>query len=263
KDPDSPEITIFFINPSTNNTYWDIEPTFRVSVYEPNNHSIWYRVGMINVFISNNTDITLQSAIWNNLPQGIFTIEIFANDTLGNYNILCHLNLSKDTIGPNITIILPTGNQKVDRNAPYFELSIFDENGVDSCWYTIDLGETTTPFTGLIGRIDQNLWEQIWDNLAQGDIITIRFYASDTLGNEDFTELTLIVEKPVELPKFLSNLPGLIASTLGLVAIIPFTMKLTKTRFYKSINNKDKKKLRNVLISAGFFLSLLTLYFIF
>ncbi|GAJ05831.1 unnamed protein product, partial [marine sediment metagenome] len=101
KDPDSPEITIFFINPSTNNTYWDIEPTFRVLVYEPNNHSIWYRVGMTNVFISNNTDIELQSAIWNDLPQGIFTIEIFANDTLGYLNDSITLTFYKDTLAPS------------------------------------------------------------------------------------------------------------------------------------------------------------------
>ncbi|MCK4286483.1 MAG: hypothetical protein KAX18_09790, partial [Candidatus Lokiarchaeota archaeon] len=111
--------------------------------------------------------------------------------------------------------------------------------------------------------IDQNLWEQIWDNLTQGDIITIKFFAKDTLGNENFVELNLIVEKPLELPKFLSDPLGLLLSTLSLVVIIPLTIKLTKSSYYKSLNNKNKKKFRKVLIAAGFFLSLVTLYFIF
>jgi hypothetical protein len=182
---------------------------------------------------------------------------------MGNCNILCQLNLSKDTIGPNITIIRPTENQKVDRNAPLFDLLIFDENGVDFRWYTIGLGETPKPFTDLTGIIDQNLWEQIWDNLTQGDIITIRFYASDTLGNENFVELNLIVEKPIELPKFLQDPLGLLLPTLGLVVMIPLSLRVRKSKYYKSLNNKDKRKLKNVLITAGFFLSLLTLYFVF
>jgi len=260
KDPDMP---IIIINAPINNTAFASYPFINLTIEEPNLNKVWYCCNNITVDITHNLSQYLDILVWNNLPQGQFIVNLFANDTLGNCNILCQLNLSKDTIGPKITINLPVESQQVDRNAPYFELSIFDENGVDSCWYTIDGSETARPFAGLIGRIDQNLWEQIWDNLAQGAIITIRFCAKDTLGNEDYTELTLIVIKPVELPKFLSNLPGLISSTLGLVAIIPFTMKLTKTRYYKSISNKDKKKLRNSLITAGFFLSLLTLYFIF
>jgi len=260
KDPDMP---IIIVNAPDNYSASASSPFINLTITEPNLHKVWYCCNTLTVDITNDLSQYLDFLIWNNLPQGQFIISLFANDTLGNCNILCQLNLSKDTIGPNITIILPTQNQKVDRSAPYFELSIFDENGVDSCWYTIDLGETTIPFTGLIGRIDQNLWEQIWDNLAQGAIITIRFCAKDTLGNEDYTELILIVEKPIELPKFLSNPLGLISSVLGLVAIIPFTLKMTKTRYYKSISNKDKKNLRNILITAGFFLSLLTLYYIF
>jgi len=261
KDPDPPEVTITFDYPSTNNSYCAFEPTFRVSVYEPNNHSIWYRVGMSNVFISNNTDITLQSAIWDNLLQGIFTIEIFANDTMGNVNCFNTLYLFKDTIGPNITIILPTENQKVGRTAPYFELSISDENGVDSCWYTIDGDGTTRPFAGLIGRIDQNLWEQIWDDLAQGAIITIRFCAMDTLGNEDYNELTLIVEKTVELPKFLSDPLGIIIPALGLVTMIPLTIKTTTSRYFKSLNNRDKGKLKKLLMASVFVLSLTLIFY--
>ena len=259
KDPDMP---IIIVNTPNNYTAFASSPFINLTIDEDNLDKVWYRINDDLIDITDNVSQFIDFFIWDSLPQGDFNVELFANDTIGNVNNINTLYLSKDTIGPNITIILPTENQKVDRSAPYFELSIFDENNISSSWYTIDLGETT-PFTGLIGRIDPNLWEQIWDNLAQGAIITIRFYAMDTLGNENYTVLTLIVNKPVDLPKFLSNLPGLIFSVLGLVAIIPITLKMPKTRYYKSISNKDKKKVRNVLITAGFFLFLLTLFFIF
>jgi len=47
KDPYPPEVTIAFIDPISNNSYCATEPTFRITVYEPNIDSIWYRVGLI------------------------------------------------------------------------------------------------------------------------------------------------------------------------------------------------------------------------
>ena len=76
--------------------------------------------------------MTVNTTIWHNLSQGFFTIELFANDTKGNLNDLYKLYLSKDTLGPNITIILPLENQTIGRSSPYFELSIVDANEVDS-----------------------------------------------------------------------------------------------------------------------------------
>jgi hypothetical protein len=259
KDPDMPIITI---NSPINHTAFASSPFINLTIDEPNLDKVWYSINNNLIDITDNVTQFIDFFIWNSLPQGEFNVELFANDTMGNINYFNTLYLSKDIIGPNITILKPIENQKVDRNGPYFELSIVDENNVDSRWYRIEGGEIIL-FTGPIGRIDQNLWEQIWDNLPQGAIITIRFYAKDTLGNENFAELNLIVEKPLKLPKFLSDPLGLLLPTLGLVVMIPLTIQLTKSRYYKSLNNKDKKKLKNGLITAGFFLSLLTLYFIF
>ncbi|MCK4285910.1 MAG: hypothetical protein KAX18_06895, partial [Candidatus Lokiarchaeota archaeon] len=224
---------------------------------------VWYRINNDLIYITDNLTQYIELFIWDSLPQGEFKVELYANDTNGNINNFNTLYLSKDTIGPNITIIRPIEFQKFNRNAPLFELEIADENGVGFRWYTIGLDETPRQFTDLTGVIDQNLWEQIWDNLTQGAIITIKFYATDTLGNEKSLEINLIVEKPIELPKFLQDPLGLLLPTLGLVVMIPLTIKLSKSSYYKSLNNKNKKKFRKVLITAGFFLSLLTLYFIF
>ncbi|NVM19497.1 MAG: hypothetical protein HWN80_17480, partial [Candidatus Lokiarchaeota archaeon] len=260
KDPDMPIITI---HSPIDHTAFASPPFINLTIDEPNLDKVWYRINNNIIDITDNLTQFIDLFIWNSLTQGDFNVELFANDTMGNVNNLTTLNLSKDINGPTIFINLPVENEKVGRTAPYFELLIFDENGVGTRWYTIGLGDNTRQFTGLIGRINQTLWEQNWDNLAQGDIITITFYARDTLGNENFTVLNLIVDKPIDLPKFLSDPLGLLLPTVGLVAMIPITIKLTKSTYYKSLNNKNKKKLRNVLISAGFFLSLLTLYFIF
>jgi len=258
KDPDMP---IVIVNSPINNTAFASTPFINLTIIEPNLDKVWYRINDNLIDITGNTTQFIDFFMWNSLLQGEFTVELFANDTIGNLNYFNILYLSKDTIGPNITIIQPNENQKVGRNAPYFELLIFDENRVDSTWYTIDLGETTRQFTGLIGRIDQILWEQIWDDLPQGAIITIRFYAKDTLGNEKFTELNLIVERPLILPKFLSDPLGLILSSLGLIVMIPLTIKLTKSRYYKSLNNKDKGKLNKLLIASAFLLSLAFIFY--
>ena len=260
KDIDMPEITV---NSPTNNTAFASSPFINLTIDEPNLDKVWYIINNSLIDITDNVTLFIDFSIWNSLPQGEFNIELFANDTMGNINSFNTLYLSKDTIGPNITINRPTENQKVGRNAPLFELLISDANVVDSRWYTIGWGGTPKQFTDLNGTIDQNSWEQIWDNLTQGATITIYFYARDILGNENSTYIDLIVEKPIELPKFLQDPLGLLLPTLGLVVMIPLSIKLRKSSYYKSLNNKDRKKFRNVLITAVFFLSLLTLYFMF
>ena len=121
---------------------------------------------------------------------------------------------------------------------------------------------TSTLFTPPVDRIHQTLWENLWDSLPQDSIVTMRFYSNDSLGNVNFTEVNLIINKPGIIPKLNLYPFVFLFPLIGLVAMFPPTLKLTKTRYYKSLNNKDKKKLRNALITAGFFLSLLTLYFI-
>ncbi|MFX0011728.1 MAG: hypothetical protein ACFE9R_15550, partial [Candidatus Hermodarchaeota archaeon] len=191
------------------------------------------------------------------------TIEFFANDTMGNLNNLRHLDLSKDTSGPTIEVIRPTDNQRIGRSAPYFEVILSDINGIDSSWYRIIGYGNNTLFNGPIDRVDVSLWENLWDSLPDGSVVTIRFISDDTLGNVAFTDVELIINKPTPPPRLFQYPLGFLIPSLGLVALIPFTVKLTKTRYYKSLNNKDRRKLRNALITAGFFLSLLAIYFVF
>ncbi|GAG87254.1 unnamed protein product, partial [marine sediment metagenome] len=218
KDTDMP---IIIVNSPIDHTAFASEPFINLTIIEPNLDKVWYRINNDLIYITDNLTQYIELFIWDSLPQGEFKVELYANDTNGNRNNFNTLYLSKDTIGPNITIIRPIEFQKFNRNAPLFELEIADENGVGFRWYTIGLDETPRQFTDLTGVIDQNLWEQIWDSLTQGAIITIKFYATDTLGNEKSLEINLIVEKPIELPKFLQDPLGLLLPTLGLVVMIP------------------------------------------
>ena len=259
KDPDMP---IIFINSPIDYTAYASAPFIDLTIIEPNLDRVWYRISTNIIDITSNLTQYMNLPIWNALPQGEFTVELFANDSMGNLNNFVTLILSKDTRGPNITINRPIENQRVGRTAPTFDLSISDENGVNLRWYTIGLGGTPREFTDLVGIVDQDLWQQIWDNSDQGDIITIRFYAEDNLGNEDFREIHLIVDKPIDLPRYLTDPLGLIISSLSLAVMVPISIKLVKTRYYKALNVKVKRRMKRVLITAVFFLSLLTVYFI-
>jgi hypothetical protein len=260
KDPDAP---IILVNSPFNQTAFALAPLINLTIIESNLDTVWYIVDDITIDLTSNLTQYVDSFIWKNLPQGTFILELFANDTLGNLNNSFKLYLIKDTIGPNITILLPSVNQEVDRNAPFFELTLFDENDIDISWYTIDGYNISMEFTGSIGRIDQDLWESIWDNKTHGSIINIRFYSRDTLGNINYQEVIVIKHQPPTPYKIFSNPLGFIFSTVGLGLMFPITMKLTKSRYYDNLSKKEKGKLKKVLTAAFLLLAVMVLFYIF
>ncbi|MFX1389814.1 MAG: hypothetical protein ACFE9Z_07125, partial [Promethearchaeota archaeon] len=260
KDPNSP---IIYINNPLNQTAFSSAPLINITVIEPNLDTVWYTMDDSKVILENNSPQYLDNFIWENLPQGTFILLFYANDTLGNINIPIQLYLLKDTIGPNITIIIPNENQRVDRTPPFFELTVFDDNNVDLCWYVINDLNMSIFFTGTVGRINTELWETIWDNKTQGSMITIRFYAMDKLGNINYKEINLIKYESMQLPKLFSNPLGFIFSTIGLGILVPTTIKLNKSRYYQRLDGKAKNKLKKVIIAAFLLLSVTTLFYIF
>ncbi len=70
--------------------------------------------------------------------------------------------------------------------APNFDISTFDPN-INSTWYTLDGGTVNVSFSGLSGSINQTEWAK------QGNgMVLIRFYANNTMGREDYVELSVI-----------------------------------------------------------------------
>jgi hypothetical protein len=243
KDPNPP---ILVINSPNNHTAFASPPLINLTIIEPHLDSVWYRVGATFVNITGNLNQDLDSLIWSNLAQGTFTLELYANDTLGNVNDLYKLELSKDTLGPEITVILPIQNQEVNRDAPYFELSIVDANSIATSWYRIE-GGSSNMFTGSIGRINATLWGNIWDGVAEGEVITINFYARDILGNVNSTYVNLVKSSGFDIFKFFSSNFGIIVPIIGLGVMVPGTAILARSRAYKSLDKKGKSKLNKFL----------------
>ena len=96
-----------------------------------------------------------------------------------------------DDIFPNIKIISPTPSQLFGTTAPNFNVEIYDLN-LDTMWYTIDGGVTNITYT-TNGTIDQNNWTAHIDGL-----ITIRFYANDTVGHINSAQV--IINKDASIP---------------------------------------------------------------
>ena len=257
KDPDIP---IIIVNTPTNNTVFASAPIINITIIDPNLDKVWYLNNSNFIDITENHSFLMDLSWWNSLDQGAFDIELFANDTLGNVNSFMKIILIKDTIGPNITVLQPLENSKVGNNAPYFELSIYDENGVNSSWYAVSWDDTIIHFTGTIGRLDESLWDLIWNNMTQGDIVTVRFYANDSLGNENLVELNLVIDKPTKLPKFLLNPLGLALPLIGIGVMVPITMKLMKSNYYRNLGEKEKSKLKKLLASSFFLLGLFLIF---
>ncbi|MFX0167246.1 MAG: DUF2341 domain-containing protein, partial [Candidatus Hodarchaeota archaeon] len=97
-----------------------------------------------------------------------------------------------DTSAPDITINSPNPNDLFGLNAPDYNLTVIDPN-LDLIWYSLDGGvSNSTPVT-TIGTIDQTMWS----SQSDGNV-TIRFYANDTMGNLNYTEV--LVGKDVAAP---------------------------------------------------------------
>ena len=97
-------------------------------------------------------------------------------------------------------------------DAPTFDLTIIEDH-LDSTWYSLDGGLTKIFFNGLTGSIDPLEWRLIGD-----DTIQIKFYANDTLGNEDYTEITIIKSFVSDLFVCLSQIQELMTGEMTIEA---------------------------------------------
>ncbi|MHA2287961.1 MAG: hypothetical protein ACXABG_04155 [Promethearchaeota archaeon] len=181
KDSSAPIISI--ISPDSDDAFGVDAPSFVVEITDSNLDTMWYTVdgGISNyTFIDNGT--IFQTA-WDSLPNGIVTLKFYANDTLGNINYQ-QLNITKDGSAPIISIINPISDDGFGVNAPSFIVEITDSN-LNTTWYTLDGGINNYTFTN-----NGTILQAAWDSLPDG-IVTLKFYANDTLGNINFQQLNI------------------------------------------------------------------------
>ncbi|MFX1436289.1 MAG: beta strand repeat-containing protein, partial [Promethearchaeota archaeon] len=171
-------------------------PTYSLSITEANVDTIWYTLDNGANNYTGASSGTINSTAWTNAPQGPVTIIFYVNDSASNFNS-SSVSINKDSLKPTIIINSPGENDQFS-NPPTYNLTIIDLNP-DSIWYSLDDGANN--YTGaLIGTIDSTPW-----NLASFGFVTITFYANDTLGNWNFTTVT--VEK-TDILQILINSPS-------------------------------------------------------
>jgi len=241
KDISAPIIVVY---QPVDGTAWDSPPIIKVYISDLNLDEIWYRIGTTHSNIFNNIEQPLDDMIWNMLPQGEFYLYICANDSLGHINNSYYLTLYKDTFAPNITVNLPLQNQEVGETAPQYNLTIIEDN-LASRWYTLNGGLTNITFNNDIGQIDQQIWDEVWESHANGYLITIRFYANDTLNHLGYKDVTIKIKKPglfeLKSPTMLYT-GGILVGALGTA-----TITLKNTKKYKRMEKKQKKKVNSIL----------------
>ena len=189
------------INYPEDKTYWDNPLPLNVSCIDSNFNSVWYRVYISsyygwseNVTLTNDLEQNLNSSIWDKLYQGSFIVEIFMNDSVGNFNSTI-LVLHKDTVAPWIEIHSPEGWIYYN-TIPLINVSIYDQLP-DSIWYRIYSEEKFGRNITLINNKGKYLDVEIWNNLPQGGFV-VYYYANDSFGHLDY--FTQMLYKDTEAP---------------------------------------------------------------
>lgn len=191
---DSPDIKIN--SPLPFEIYETMAPPFNVNIKDPNLESMWYTLnsGMQNLFTANES---INQDLWDALSDGYIVINFYANDTSGNLNS-SSVTVIRDTGGPNIKINDPSQNDVFAYTAPAFNVEISDFL-LNITWYTVDGGLNNYTFTS-----NESINTNAWNNALDG-LISITFYANDTLGNEDSASVS--VYKDTLLPNIWITFP--------------------------------------------------------
>jgi len=141
----------------------------------------------------------------NNFALGNYVYTVNFTDDYGNSIIDSVIFNVGDTLPPEIIVNSPSTNILYGVDSPIFNISLYDINGVDTLWYTIDGVFTNFTFVAngsvdpfiVSGFIDQS----IWDSLGDGTAI-IGFYANDTVGNIGVVNITISIRR---VPSYTSD----------------------------------------------------------
>ena len=88
-----------------------------------------------------------------------------------------------DTTPPNVTVTSPINETSYYASSMNFNLSVADNTGVSSCWYTLDSG--TTNYT--MSNTTASVFNATNSSIADGTY-TAKFYCNDTSNNVNNTE---------------------------------------------------------------------------
>ncbi len=189
-DGDDIPTLINIIKPINNTFFGVIPPNYEVLIDAADLDTSWYTLNDgIKYIFTTSTGIINQSA-WDACDNGTVKITFFVNDTAGHLGSK-EVYVYKDIYFPNITIISPKKNQLFSHETIEFGV-VVDESNLNSIWYTLNGGPIylCNETTGMLNS-------EAWESCGNGSVI-IRFYANDSAGNVDLSEV--IVRKDVESP---------------------------------------------------------------
>ncbi|MHA2197471.1 MAG: LamG-like jellyroll fold domain-containing protein [Promethearchaeota archaeon] len=178
----SPDLTNGFTNITVvSNENLKFPPLLNITL--PNS-SIIYRPMRVIGLLTYSANYTVDS-------DGMYIVQINGTDTADNVGYTSD-TFEGDITAPSMIINTPTLNDLYGNNPPAYNLTVTDVN-LNSFWYTLDGGVTNSTPVSVLGTINQSMWD------AKGNgTITIRFYANDSAGNLNFTEIE--IRKDIIMP---------------------------------------------------------------
>ena len=182
--------------------------------------------GGANKTILGNTTIPMPA-------DGGHNIQVFGNDSI---NTMYESNLRYFTVNtapPEITINAPTDSQIISSTAPSYDISI--AGLYDSLWYALE-GGTNYTLSGLVGTIDQAAWSALSDG-----IITIDFYANNSVGMEGTAQVQVFKDSSEEPPQTPPGIPGydlyLLLGAISIISAILIRKRVLTTKIKEVIKN--------------------------
>jgi parallel beta-helix repeat protein len=184
---DAPVIQIK--NPKNESLFFENSPKCNFSVLEGKIDKYWYSiVNFTSNPLSRPLNFTINESLWEKLPDGSFTVALFANDSkgyIGSDNVM----IFKDTHAPLLEILLPQINHIYGWIPPILSLEV-DESNVNCLYYflynnisqTQKYNITTFPLA-----INDTAWSFFFDGPLWLNITVI-----DIAGNQNTTQIQIL-----------------------------------------------------------------------
>ena len=180
-DNTNPAITINY--PLNYQNFSITQVNVNSTITDINLDSCWYsnNTGQTNTTFICGTNLTTQK--WG---EGLITVYVYANDSLGNQNS-SNIIFRIDTTKPYVKINYPTnaetfGIKDINVNYTYFDTGV---GIIQNCWYSNNTGATNHTITNCLNLTNIN-WEEGSN--------TIYASVNDTLGNQNSSTITFTID---------------------------------------------------------------------
>ncbi|MHA1267202.1 MAG: hypothetical protein ACTSRS_18330 [Candidatus Helarchaeota archaeon] len=218
--------TVSIIAP-LNYTYTTNTIGINLFTLDPDIDKMWFRIQNKTGWITGNITWSPGKSII--LPEGIYMIFAWGNDSLGLISLSANVTFTIDITGPEIVILSPLNITYITNQIP-INISC-SSSDLDTIWYRI--------FDGNKWITGNKTWtENIYENLEQG-VYWLYVWANDTNGNEICVNISFTIQTTI--PRGQNTFIPILIITIGAVGSIVIIYKFKKSR-------KKKKGVKGKLI---------------